>query len=362
MRLRVLPDGESWVLGKLPEGCRRCARGAKLVLFITGLCDNPPECSWYCPISLSRRGKDEMYANERLIKDVADVLEEARLIDAEGTGVTGGEPLMVLNRTLEFIRVLKDNFGSRHHIHLYTSGRMLSEKAIKRLVDAGLDELRIHLPRVEAIRKALEYPISVGVEVPVLPSSEGRLRRMAVMLDELGVEFLNLNELEFSEGNADKLKEKGFSLREGSFVAAAGSRETAERLLDWAREELSMSIHYCSARFKDSIQLRNRLARRARNVARPYEAVTDDGLLVKGVIHGVPASKLDSLAASLKEKFRIPSRMIRVNREKCRIETSVRMAYKIAKRIPKAKRGFKIGVVEEYPTEEPRLETEYTPL
>ncbi|MEM2983791.1 MAG: hypothetical protein QXL24_01105, partial [Candidatus Jordarchaeaceae archaeon] len=85
-------------IGELSEGCQLCIRGTKLVLFVTGLCEHPPSCSWYCPISYERKGRDVTFANERLILDDNDVISEATLCSAEGTGITGGEPLLVLER------------------------------------------------------------------------------------------------------------------------------------------------------------------------------------------------------------------------------------------------------------------------
>ncbi|MFX1268591.1 MAG: hypothetical protein ACFFAK_11585, partial [Promethearchaeota archaeon] len=52
----------------IPKGCRLCLIGAKTVLFINGLCQNPKHCYWYCPISDERKGKDFTYANEIKIK------------------------------------------------------------------------------------------------------------------------------------------------------------------------------------------------------------------------------------------------------------------------------------------------------
>ncbi len=360
MKLQILQDKRSWVLGKIPEGCKYCGKGSKLVLFVTGKCMLPRECAWLCPVSMERRGKDVVYANERLVVHDDDVIDEAVLIDAEGTGITGGEPLLVLSRTVKFIQLLKETFGERHHIHLYTSGKNITSSVLDKLVSAGLDELRIHLPSIDTLRMAKEYPVKIGVETPVIPGSDEELKKLVLSLDQLEVEFLNLNELEFSESNAEELRRRGIKIK-GDWVAAEGSEETASRLLNWARdEELTLSIHYCSASFKDRVQLRNRLLRRARNVARPYETITEEGLLLKGVIHGLPYSELESLAAFLRKKFRIKPDMIWVNPEKCRIETSVKIARKISKKIGEKK--FRIGVLEEYPIHPPRIEVQYVPL
>lgn len=40
-----------------------------------------------------------------------------------------------------------------------------------------------------------------------------------------------------------------------------------------------MVVHYCSSSLKDAVQLRNRIMRRAKNVVKNYEIITDDGTL-----------------------------------------------------------------------------------
>ena len=102
------------------EGCIQCQIGSKMVLFITG------ECHWqcdYCPLSENRREIDHMYANERRceVADWAAVIEEARAMDATGTGITGGDPMMVRERVEDACKTLKTELGTDHHIHLYTS-------------------------------------------------------------------------------------------------------------------------------------------------------------------------------------------------------------------------------------------------
>ena len=96
------------------EGCIQCQIGSKLVLFVTG------KCHWgcdYCPLSDNRRETPDIFANERICSNFSEVIEEAKAMEATGTGITGGDPMLDFDKTVEAISVLKKEFGPEHHIH-----------------------------------------------------------------------------------------------------------------------------------------------------------------------------------------------------------------------------------------------------
>ncbi len=272
-----------WV-GSLPKGCELCMEGAKSVIFVTGVC---PERCWYCPLSRARKGRDVTYVNEVLARDVKDVVTEVAANLSKGAGITGGDPIARLDRTVEIIRALKDAFGQNFHIHLYTTGYLLTEERMAELVRAGLDEIRIHVTGEHSYRAlaiAASFGIDVGVENPAVPGTEKKLLDVIRRAAETGAVFVNLNELEFSEGNEASLLLRGYRTEDG--VAAIGSRETALHVLAAVVEEgIDISVHYCPARYKDAVQYRRRLSRRAIATRMPYEEI--DGSLVKWAEIGV---------------------------------------------------------------------------
>ena len=134
---------QSVFIGSISPACKMCSNGSKLVLWITGLCSS--NC-FYCPVSLEKNGKDRIFADEwELINEnnTINIIEEASFIKASGAGITGGDPLIVWERTEKYIKLLKEKFGKKFHIHLYTSG-IENSQYIKNLVFAGLDEIRFH--------------------------------------------------------------------------------------------------------------------------------------------------------------------------------------------------------------------------
>lgn len=323
-----------------------------MVLLVSGRCSTG---CFYCPLSLEKKGKDVLFANERRCSSDEEIIEEARMIGAEGTGITGGDPLACLDRTLHFIRLLKKEFGRRHHIHLYTSS--LDVQAFCQLEEAGLDELRLHPPLErwgDLDGKELQEFITrtnmkVGLEIPALPGEEDRAERLIDFAEDAGMDFVNLNELEFSEGNWDQLQKRGLEVRDDTSGAVKGSEEAALRRLGRKR---AVSMHYCSSRFKDSVQLRRRIKRRARRVARTTDIITDEGTLIKGVVEG----PMDEIIHHLQEKFGVPDNMLFKDMEKKRVEVAPWVLKQIADQLP-----FASFLVEEYPTAD-RLEVEREPL
>ncbi|RLF11350.1 MAG: radical SAM protein [Thermoprotei archaeon] len=352
----------SLVVNSLPEGCSMCMKGEKLVLFVTGLCRRG---CFYCPLSRQRRGRDVVYANERPVERDDDLLEEAELMDAKGAGLTGGDPLLKPQRTLHYVKMLKEKFGEAFHIHLYTTtGPHVDRKVIKELVKLGLDEMRFHPlldaedPWLSCIRVASDEGLTVGLEVPAVPGMEERLRELAMVAEELGATFININELEMNEENAFQLRARGFKIKPSSMSGVEGSEDLALRLMEWIEEELSLSAHYCPAFIKDAYQYRNRLKRKAIRVAKPYEEVTDDGLLRKGVVVG-DFKFLQGLKHSLTESLGLATDMVSLDPSRGVLELPVEVL-KIAKKLGRLK-GVDAFIVEEYPTYDRRLSS-YLPI
>ena len=108
--------------------------------------------------------------------------------------------------------------------------------------------------------------------------------------------------------NAAALKKRGYILKEGTLAAVLESEEFALKFIQ-SHAQSPVSIHFCPVSLKDSIQTRQRYLRRARIVKRPYEEVTGEGLLLKGIIKG-PPHILEELRNLLIEEVEVPPEML----------------------------------------------------
>lgn len=280
----------------LAKGCVLCHQGAKMVLFVTGRCHRT---CWYCPLSSERKGTDTVFANEHPVDIPAQILEEAKNMSALGTGITGGEPLLCLDKVTEYCRLLKEQFGPGHHIHLYTAKAPSDEDLAQ--MQGLVDEIRLHPPHecwkeilisefMTSARHAREMGFDVGIEVPALPGLELLIPALPYL------DFLNINELEWGESNAYPMRERGYELADELHNAILGAKGWAEEL---CRHD---KVHWCSSAFKDSVQLRERLKRVAHNTARPFDEITDDGTIVYGVFEPVSGSTV-ALSSFVEERF-----------------------------------------------------------
>lgn len=333
-----------------------------MVLFVSGLCRF--RC-FYCPVSPARNQLDVVYANERRVRSDEDVLDEARAIGAAGTGITGGDPLGVVDRVEHYVRLLKHEFGVEHNIHLYTHEP--NPEKLARLAAAGLDEFRLHIPHYlwgplasdggayrAVLETAPEWGVRRGVEIPVLPEKEAELRRLLCALDEIGVDFVNLNELEFSETNETKMRERGYRVDPRNGWGVRGSRAVAERLV---RElSLSVPVHYCSSRFKDGVQLRQRLLRRAERTAPSFAPRTDDGTVILGIVESDEDSDLARWSTRVVRRLGAGPGDYRFDANRRRVEVSPFALRRVARRLP-----WPAFEVEVYPTAD-ALEVERSPL
>jgi len=374
----MIPENQyySYNLKDLPKGCQYCVRGEKLVLFVTGIC--PRKC-YYCPLSDKKYGLDVTFANERKVATVADLIKEAELMRAKGAGITRGDPLCKIERTVEYIKVLKEKFGSHFHIHLYTSLPLVTEENLRKLSDAGLDEIRFH-PDVddgklwERIKLASQFSWDVGIEIPLLPHKKAEIKKLIDYIQDK-VKFLNLNELEVADNAMSKLGEMGFETKEQYSYAVKGSVEMGLELIEYVQQKnYPLAVHLCTAKLKDAIQLANRLKREGKYSKLPFDQVDEEGLLTRGALYlpelapGFDYRKkletadrvriipqLQALLKIIKEKLKFKDTDLYLDESKLRILMSASKLRK--KKELFVKMGLKPAVVLEYPTAD-QLEVE----
>lgn len=370
----------SWKLNDLANGCKQCVKGEKLVMFVTGIC--PRQCS-YCPLSEQKKDNDVIFANERQLhdeKEIQSIIEEAKACRSRGAGFTGGDPLSRIDRTCDYIRLLKKNFGKNFHIHLYTSMELINEKTIGKLDDAGLDELRLH---PELYNNGLwdkitlfydrnlgrrKYHFKLGIEIPVLPGKFENTRKVIEYFIPY-IDFINLNELEISD--AESFKIKNVHTRNDTYYGAKGSQEAALKILKYIeKNHANANVHYCTCKLKDKVQLGNRLKRRAGNTKKPFDMLTDDGTIIRGAIYLKETrpgfnyknalanidedkreniiEKLFNIKIEIIKKYFMPEKYLEVDELKLRIITNPGIIQHLAKHLKS--QGLIPAIVEQYPT------------
>ncbi len=363
--MKTSEDGSVYTK-KLPIGCQQCIQGEKLVFFVGGLCELPDHCRGYCPISEDKKGKQAKFVNERPFHDWEDLWDEIGKTGAKGLSITGGDPFFseeLQTFALEIIKRAKARLGTAFHIHLYTNAKKFSPKLAEELKNTGLDEIRFHpsLENFSAFSMAQQQNLVFGAEVPAIPTEdyEKYLEKLLATLEQTGALFLNLNELEMTPTNATELKKFGFRIKDDSLAAVEGSQELALRFIK-EHAKSSVILHFCPAAVKDSTQLRQRYLNRAKKVKRPYEEVTPEGLLVKGVVRG-PNDRLVELRSRLIEEGEVPPEMLFLLEGGTTLEgPAFLFAEKEILRLIKKKK-LEAGIMETLPLDT-RDVCEYTPL
>ena len=344
-----ITDANSSYTGKISKGCKLCIKGRKSVLFVTGVCN--VGC-YYCPVSNEKKNKDISYINERKIEKNEDILEEIKACGSKGTSFTGGDPLLRIDKCLDYAKLLKGEH-SDHHIHLYTGSTNKTAEELRKL-EGYVDEVRFHVKsekEVYGLKNILNMDFNFGIEIPAIPGSFEKMCAIIESASSSGFSFVNLNEFEYTETNWDNLSKRGFDFDSDTSMIK-GSKELALRILE-KYEDLPISIHFCPSVLKDAIQLRRRWERRAKNTKKYYEDI-EDCLIVKGELSG----DLKEIVKYLKDGLNISNKMYEVCGDK--VFTHWAVAEKISQD-KKLSKKIKSAIVKEYPIYK-RVVVEYIPL
>ncbi len=280
---------DSYCLNGVTEGCKYCVKGEKLVLFITGICG--VNC-WYCSLSKKRKNKEIILANERECKNFEEVVKEVIESHATSAGITGGDPLICLDRTIKFATELKKKFGKRFHIHIYLPTKFVTEEKLEKLKSC-IDEVRFHPSFLVKLDEKQEDIIKIekagkifgkqntGIELPMIPEKKKEILDFILSIEKF-ISFVNLNEFELSETNFNRIT-KNYELKEGGYVVS-GSLEAGKWILnELKKKKTKLKVHLCTAELKNCSQFANRLKR---HKILPYGKKTKDGTVIYLIVKG----------------------------------------------------------------------------
>jgi uncharacterized protein len=269
--------------GGLPsKGCRLCQRGEWLCIFMTFRCD--AACP-FCPMPQTKRDGPASEMGDR--PDA--ILRHLGTKPAAGIGFSGGEPFLVFDRMLDWLRYFKKRLPESY-FWAYTNGKRTQDSELQRLARAGLDEIRFNIAAtgygdesiLEKVKTAVRLIPRVAVEVPSIPDDYGRLTGVLPDLDARGVRYLNLHEYVLMPGDPRRknaaISWKAQNLTDNT-AYDAGSPHNTEKIIQFCSDRrLRLRINDCGHLKKENQFLQRRL-RMGRRFREKHERLTPGGLL-----------------------------------------------------------------------------------
>jgi len=285
---------------RLAPGCRCCGDGQWSCLFINGMCN--ARC-FYCPTTQHELGQPT--TNTVQFSTPEDYIEYIERFQFKGIGLSGGEPLLSPERTLNFLSEIKMNFADSLHVWLYTNGTKVTPSILKQLKDAGLDEMRFDLVAIdydlEKINLAAQYIPVITVEIPAVPDDYELMKIKLREMKEAGVQYLNLHQLRCTPHNCSELMKRGYTFLHGPRVTVLESELTALKLIKYSIEErIDLPINYCSFIYKNRYQGIAAQKRYAEVIKKNFEDITCYGMIRTLSVTGNP-DDLNQLAETFKE-------------------------------------------------------------
>jgi uncharacterized protein len=264
---------------KLSPGCRACLEGNWSCLFITGNCNC--RC-FYCPTAQDVGG--DPGTNNLDFPKVDDYVDYLARFGFSGASISGGEPLLVLEKSLKYLRAIRRRLGDGIHLWLYTNGTLLTADIAQRLRDAGLDEIRVDIGAtgyaLDAVKLAVGIIPHITVEIPAIPEEGARLQGKLAEMADSGVNYLNLHQLRLTNHNYAQLAGRGYTFLHGESVTVLESELTALELLRSSLDQqLALGVNYCSFVYKNRFQGAAGRRRAGAQIAKNHEEVTAAGYL-----------------------------------------------------------------------------------
>lgn len=239
---------------KFPKGCLSCLFGDGL-----GGIRKTHQCNLLCKFCYYHDNIDNQESIPDGMWEIGETLFYEEDIDLllsiqkkpSGVAYVYLEPFLEIEKYYSIIEKLNK---AGIYQHMYTNGSLCTRENLKKLGEAGLNELRFNLGAVkcsdeviEFMKIAKEYIPMVGIETPMTPEFYQSFQEKKDKILNSGIDFMNCAELHFGEDNINNyVGEKMYMARRG-YISPLWSREITLKLMKQANDEKwSMVVHDCS--------------------------------------------------------------------------------------------------------------------
>lgn len=261
-RALLLDESKNYTLFKetkpfynhLSKGCQICGQGKWSCLFITNKCN--ANC-FYCP---APQIKDEIPSTQELnFENPEAYAEYINHFGFEGVAFSGGEPLLYFNRTLEYLRTLRQKCAPNLYVWMYTNGILADTTKLQALADANLNEIRFDIGAtgfsLDKVKLAKGIIPVITIEIPSIPEEKNKIIAMLPQMIDAGVTNLNLHHLRLTKHNVSKLIKRGYHIISAEKPLVAESEMAALEIRSAAQKAgLEIGINYCSFHYKNRFQ------------------------------------------------------------------------------------------------------------
>jgi pyruvate formate-lyase activating enzyme-like uncharacterized protein len=268
-------------------GCRLCGEGHWSCLFINNRCN----CNcFYCPAPQVDTAIPETQG--LTFENPENYIAYIKKMGFKGVALSGGEPLLTFDKTIDFLTKIKKEFGSSVYLWMYTNGTLLDEEKATKLAETGLDEIRFDLTATDYNTKKLKLALgkipNVTVEIPAIPDEIEQLKSMVVELDSLGVNYLNLHQIRLTPYNLKNLLSRNYTFLHGHRVTVLESELAALEIISFVfKQGLKLPVNYCSFHYKNHYQKAAFRKKAAQFVLHGQQEINGNGFIRTLSLHGI---------------------------------------------------------------------------
>lgn len=239
---------------QISKGCSLCGLGKWSCLFITNKCN--AGC-FYCPAPQKNDEKPSTQGME--FNDAVDYAHYIKYFGFKAVSFSGGEPLLFFERTLNYLKTIRMICNPDLYTWVYTNGKLVKTDYLKKLANAGLDELRFDIGatdyNIDKVILAKDIIPTVTIEIPAVPEMKDKIIGMLPEIVQAGVQNLNLHQLRLTQHNAPEFIKRAYTVIPYERPIILESEIAALEIMEAARRQnIELGINYCSFHFKHHFQ------------------------------------------------------------------------------------------------------------